>query len=313
MFPRILWPIAAALTLFAAPSAAAPPAAPLAPGEHQVIVNDVRLWYRAAGRETGTPVVFLHGGPGQGSQTFAQFAGPALERDLKMIYLDQRGSGRSERPWTEAYSLRLLVEDLEQLRLRWGVERISLVGHSFGSIVALEYAAAYPEHTERVALLAAAPDLPRAMDVQCQRLEGLDPAAFARAVEARPPESAARCNPFVAGRAFIDTAMFPDPATQALVEAADSVGGLRNTGEIGRVLFGQGGLMDYRFDRMDRLSMPVLVIAGLSDFQTVVEPQRDLVGRLPRGTMLEYAGRGHFMFVEDPERVAADLTAFFSP
>ncbi len=314
MVLRFLSPAVAALFLLATPAAAQVHGdAALAPGEHQAVVDDVRLWYRVAGREDGTPVVFLHGGPGQGSQTFARFAGPALERDLRMVYLDQRGSGRSERPWNEAYSLDLLVEDLEQLRRAWGVERLSLVGHSFGTILALEYAAAHPERVERLVLAAAAPDLPAAMDLQCARLERLEPETYARAVAARPDGSAARCNPFVADRAFIDGAMFPDPAIQRLVDETDAEGGLRNTGEMGRVLFGQGGLMAYRFDRPARLSMPVLVVAGLADFQTVVEPQRELVSRLPDGRIVEYPGRGHFMFVEDPERFAADLSAFLAP
>lgn len=283
----------------------------LEPGEHHAVVNDVRLWYRVAGRTEGVPVVFLHGGPGQGSQTFARFAGPALEPHLRMVYLDQRGGGRSERPWNDAYSLDLLVDDLEQLRRAWGVEKIAVVGHSFGTILALEYAARHPEHTERVVLVAAAPDLPGALDLQCVRLERLDPATYARAVAERPEGFAARCNAFAAGKAFIDGAMYPDPATMALVDETDTADGMSNTGEIGRVLFGNG-LMDYRFDRHARLTMPVLVIAGLADFQTVVEPQRDLVARLPDARILEYPGRGHFMFVEDPTRFAADVVEFLA-
>jgi proline iminopeptidase len=303
--------LAAAFCLAAPASAQVAGDAALSTGEHQAVVNGVRLWYRVAGQSEGTPVVFLHGGPGQGSQTFARFAGPALERDLRMVYLDQRGSGRSERPWNDAYSLDLLVDDIDQLRRAWGVEKIALVGHSFGTILALEYAANHPEHVERVVLAAAAPDLPGALDLQCVRLERLDPVVYARAVAERPAGLPARCNAFAAGKAFVDGNMFPDPATQALVEATDAEGGLANTGELGNALFGQG-LMTYRFDRPERLTMPMLVVAGQADFQTVVEPQRDLVARLPAGRIVEYAGRGHFMFVEDPERFAADVTAFLA-
>ncbi len=308
----ILRPLLTALAflLLTFPTAArADGPATLEPGEHHAVVNGVRLWYRVAGRTEGVPVVFLHGGPGQGSQTFARFAGPALEPRLRMVYLDQRGSGRSERPWTDAYSLDLLVDDLEQLRRAWGVEQIALVGHSFGTILALEYAARYPDRTERIVLVAAAPDLPGALDLQCVRLERLDPETYARTVEARPEGLAARCNAFAAGKAFIDGAMYPDPSIMTLVDETDSADGMRNTGQIGRVLFGNG-LMDYRFDRHDRLTMPVLVIAGLADFQTVVEPQRDLVARLPDARILEYPGRGHFMFVEDPARFAGDVAGF---
>ena len=95
---------------------------PLSTGVHNEVINGVRLWYRVAGPAKSTPVVFLHGGPGQGSQTFARFAGSALERTNRMVYLDQRGSGRSEKHWKKEYSLALMVDDLEQLRRKWGAD-----------------------------------------------------------------------------------------------------------------------------------------------------------------------------------------------
>src|SRR6266568_3652802 len=66
-------------------------------GPHNVVINGVRLWYRVAGASAAgvPPVVFLHGGPGQGSYHFAALAGPYLERSLRLVYFDQRGSGRS--------------------------------------------------------------------------------------------------------------------------------------------------------------------------------------------------------------------------
>src|SRR2546427_336682 len=71
-------------------------------GPHQGVVNNVRLWYRVAGRAAAgvPPVVFLHGGPGQGSYHFAALVGPYMERSLRMVYFDQRASGNSGRHWT---------------------------------------------------------------------------------------------------------------------------------------------------------------------------------------------------------------------
>src|SRR2546428_5925965 len=125
-------------------------------GPHQVVVNNVRLWYRVAGRLAPgvPPVVFLHGGPGQGSYHFAALVGPSLEHSLRMVYFDQRGSGNSERPWTGEYSMATLVEDIEGLRRELGVPQIALIGHSFGGTLALEYAATYPAHVARVVIVA---------------------------------------------------------------------------------------------------------------------------------------------------------------
>jgi proline iminopeptidase len=301
------------LCLLAAPAAAENRAA-LAPGAHETVVNGVRLWYRVAGRERGVPVVYLHGGPGQGSQSFAKFAGPELEKGLRMVYLDQRGSGRSERPWNRAYSLDLLVDDLEKLRIAWGVPKLALVGQSFGTALGMEYAARYPEHVSHLVLAAGIPDIPGAIDIQCARLEREDPEAFARAKAALREGDKTRCNVFqayegAASRAFIDHNMYPRPETMKLVDEADAEGGLRNSGELGQALVKQG-MFSYRFAGAERLTMPVLVIAGGRDLQAVAEPQRALAQRVPRGRYLEYADSGHFMFVEEPARFGRDVIEF---
>ncbi|HEU0099340.1 MAG TPA: alpha/beta hydrolase [Allosphingosinicella sp.] len=303
------------LCLFAAPAAAENRAA-LAPGVHETVVNGVRLWYRVAGRTKGVPVVYLHGGPGQGSQSFAKFAGPELEKGLRMVYLDQRGSGRSERPWNDAYSLDLLVDDLEKLRIAWGVPKLALVGQSFGTAIGMEYAARYPDRVSHLVLAAGVPDIPAALDLQCARLERVDPEAFARAKAALREGDKARCNVFAAyegaaARAFIDRNMYPKPETMKLVDEADSEGGLSNAGELGNAIVRQG-FFRYRFDKAERLTMPVLVIAGGKDFQAVAEPQRALAERVRNGRYLEYAESGHFMFVEEPERFGRDVTAFIA-
>jgi proline iminopeptidase len=293
---------------------AQPVRASLQAGDHHAVINGVRLWYRVAGRRSGIPVVYLHGGPGQGSQSFARFAGPHLERDHRMVYLDQRGAGRSERPWNNAYSIDLLVEDLEQLRRAWRVPRIAVIGHSFGTVLAMEYGARYPDRVSHVVLAASVPDVQAAWEVQCSRLERTDPAAYSRAVAAQKPGRSARCNMTAAYEGerageMMTSFMFPNPATAQQLKAADEEGGLRNTGVVGSAIFSQG-FLTYRFSRAADLRAPVLVIAGTRDLQAVAEPQRALVQSVQKGRMLEYDGAGHFMWVEQPERFARDVSTF---
>ncbi|HEX6040322.1 alpha/beta hydrolase [Longimicrobium sp.] len=296
-----------------APADALP--AGLREGPHDVVVNGVRLWYRVAGTAPvdAPPVVFLHGGPGQGSQSFAALAGPRLEPSLRMVYMDQRGSGRSERPWDGAYSIPLLVEDVEALRRELGVPRIGIIGQSFGGVLALEYAAKYPQHVSRMVIAAGLSDTPASLRAQCELLARTDTAAHARAVAAGGDGG---CDPFQAydGPAqgeFVARNMFPDATVRARLEAADTAGGLRNTGELGGAIFSQG-LLSWRFSAHDRLTMPVLVIAGERDHQIGLEPQRDLARRLPDAALRVYEGGGHFMYLDAPERFARDITAFFA-
>ena len=311
---RLLPALLATALLLPTPAAARATAAATT-GQHRFAVGSVHLWYRIAGKPGGTLVVFLHGGPGEGSQTFARFAGPALEARLRMVYLDQRGSGRSDRPKAaDNYSIAQLVDDIEALRRRLGAPRIDLIGHSFGTILGLEYAARYPGRVAHLVLAGAVPDLPRAIDLQCARLQTSDPAAFARSTQGKPPGAYPRCDVFSAYDgdqmgAAIHRNMYPDPATGRKVDAMDSANGLGNTGELGNALSAKG-LWSYRFADTAKVTAPTLVIAGGRDFQAVEAPQRDLAKALPHGRFLLYPNDGHFMFVEEPRRFATDVAAF---
>jgi proline iminopeptidase len=284
-------------------------------GSHEFYVGKVRLWYRVAGRKKGVPVVFLHGGPGEGSQAFQAVGGPKLEKTQRLVYFDQRGAGRSDRPKdTASYSLNILVEDIERLRLQLGVPKIVLLGHSFGTQLSLEYAAKYPQNTAAVVLAAAMPHLARSLDIQCERLEQQDPPAYARAADGVPLGTVPRCNSMraytgAAAQAFALRNLFPDPVIGEKVEALDNANGLRNSGEAAGALF-QQGLLTYQFKEAAKVLAPVLVIAGGMDYQAAIEPQRDLVNALRRGRLLVYPSMGHFMFVEDPNLFARDVTAF---
>lgn len=322
--------VLAALALSGSPAAAQQPercpdaAAPaveavldpdLRAGVHEVVVNGVRLWYRVAGAADGPTVVFLHGGPGANSQRFASLVGDRLECAVRMVYLDQRGSGRSERPWTDAYSVELLVDDVEGLRQTLGVEQIALIGHSFGTLVALEYAAAHPDHVARVVLAASIPDIAAASRSMCARLAETDPEAHARAVAAAEGDEV--CNVFAAlsgpeREAFFVANMFPDPALNARIDSIDAAHGLRNTGELSRALFQSGLFDDYRFTAYDRLTMPVLVVNGEYDYQVGREGPEELVRRLPDARLSVYEGGGHFMYAEDPERFAREVAVFLT-
>lgn len=313
----MLWMVFMLFACTASAAQTAPDGRPLAPGEHRFDSAGVELWYRVAGKTEGMPLVFLHGGPGEGSQAFQAVGGPELEKTQRLIYFDQRGAGRSQRPkQPEAYSIAIMVEDLERLRLQLGVPKIALLGHSWGTILALEYAARYPEHASALVLAAAVPDLVRQTELLCKAIEARDTEAYARATRGIAPGTTPPCNVFAAYpggmKQFVYANMFPDPATGERVDALDNAGGLQNTGESSAALVGPGKLFEYRFAGAGRVTARVLVIAGGKDFQAVIEPQRALAAALAHGRVLEYSANGHFMFVEDPDRFARDVAAFLN-
>ncbi len=106
------------------------------------------------------PLVIIHGGPGGHVYNFERTIGPQLEAFTTVIYYEQRGCGRSDQPLDPyTYSIEMLVSDLDELRQALGLDRINLLGFSFGGELALEYALAHPEHVER--LIVQSPSLGR--------------------------------------------------------------------------------------------------------------------------------------------------------
>ncbi|WP_312994332.1 alpha/beta fold hydrolase [Chryseobacterium flavum] len=115
-----------------------------------VTSDHVKLYTKKSGK--GPICIFIHGGPGAWSESFESLGGSRLESDLTMIYYDQRGSGRSANSPEENYSLNRMVEDIEELRKNSGTEKIYLLAHSFGGILAVHYAKKYPDHLKGIIL-----------------------------------------------------------------------------------------------------------------------------------------------------------------
>src|SRR6266542_3900438 len=117
--------------------------------EHRLARPDVALaWFEAGPlrvpeerHEAARTVVFLHGGPGMDHRYLVPAAAPFTDAFRCVLY-DQRGDGASvlERVTVETVDVARYVEDLDVLRTELGLERLTLVGHSWGASLALHYA-----------------------------------------------------------------------------------------------------------------------------------------------------------------------------
>ena len=109
------------------------------------------IYYEESGNPQGKPAVFLHGGPGGGTDpSMRQFFDPSRYR---IVLLDQRGCGRS-RPHASLVDNTTwhLVLDIESVRELLGIERWLVFGGSWGSTLALAYAQAHPERVTELVL-----------------------------------------------------------------------------------------------------------------------------------------------------------------
>ncbi len=115
-----------------------------------VATPEGRLYYELEGEGGRLPVVVLGDGPGVGHSHFHPWFSALADR-FDVVYFDYIGTGRSSRLESGTYSIELFAEHLEVLRGHLGLDRWSLVGHSFGGMPALEYAL---RHQGRVSALA---------------------------------------------------------------------------------------------------------------------------------------------------------------
>ena len=137
--------LAAALAPLAACRAPQPAqsAATLRAGEGMLAVPGGRIWYRVVGTGTGTPLLAIHGGPGGTSCRMREHGRLGDERPV--IFYDLLGTGRSERAAdTTLWTLPRAVEEVEAIRRALGLREVHLLGQSWGSAVALEYALTHP-------------------------------------------------------------------------------------------------------------------------------------------------------------------------
>jgi proline iminopeptidase len=108
------------------------------------------IYYKAFGK--GEPLLILHGGPGASHDYFLPYLLP-LARKNRLIFIDERGSGRSQKTEnSSAYTVENMVEDVEAVRKELNLGRISLLGHSCGGVLAQAYALKYQENLSHLIL-----------------------------------------------------------------------------------------------------------------------------------------------------------------
>jgi proline iminopeptidase len=144
-------------------SAAAAPASGGAPEKGQTFeTGGVSIYYEVIGGGAGTPLVLVNGGPGfDHGYVHCSDAWDRLAANRKVVFYDQRGNGRSsELKEGQSCLLADQIADLDALRARLGLEKMDLLGHSWGGYLVMAYAARHPERIAHLIILdSAAPKI----------------------------------------------------------------------------------------------------------------------------------------------------------
>src|SRR6202162_3433392 len=115
-----------------------------------VDANGVLIYYQALGQ--GAPLLIVHGGPGASHDYFLPYLLP-LARHNRVIFIDERGSGKSQKLEDPAgYTIDNMVEDLERVRKPRNLGKINLLGHSYGGALVQAYALKYQQNLRHLIL-----------------------------------------------------------------------------------------------------------------------------------------------------------------
>jgi proline iminopeptidase len=123
--------------------------------EGYIPVGNAGLYYRETG--SGQPMVILHGGP-DFDHTYLLPDMDYLSDSCRLIYYDQRGRGRSAANFEpEDVTIQSEIGDMERLRMYFGLGSVAVLGHSWGGLLALEYAIRHPDRVSHLILLNSGP------------------------------------------------------------------------------------------------------------------------------------------------------------
>jgi pimeloyl-ACP methyl ester carboxylesterase len=255
-------------------------------------------------REVPT-LLLLHGGPGADHSIFKP-AYSQIAEIAQVVYFDHRGDGRSDgRDDAERWRLAQWGDDVKAMCDALEIERPIVMGVSFGGYVAMAYALRHPEHPAKLILCSTAAS-PSKIAVQVEvfeRLGGVAAAAAARAFLEDPSPEATRefmrlCGPLY--RRSPD-----DPQINAR-----TIWNPRLMWEFRR---GERETMNFLAD-LHRIKCPTLVMVGEDDPMTPVPYAEEIVAALPPELVQyeRFAGAGHGIVADQPERFFAVLRAFIA-
>lgn len=280
------------------------------------------VWTKRVGNNPTVKVLLLHGGPGGTHEYFEAFDSYFPGAGIEYYYYDQLGSHRSDQPDDAALQALLstghFVEEVEQVRqaLGLGPENFFLLGHSWGGILAMEYALKYPQHLRGLIIsnmMSSAPAydtyakdvliprLPPAVRDELQRLEAAKDYSNPRYMELLIPHY------YEHHILRMPAAQWPEPAQRSFAHINPKV----YVPMQGPSEMGLSGILE-KWDRsadLPRITVPTLVIGAQHD---TMDPKHMewMAGQVRRGRYLHCPNGSHMAMYDDQKTYMEGLINF---
>lgn len=279
-----------------------------------VEVNGTRLFFDVEGaklvpdgpvmRERPT-LILLHGGPGFDHSGYKPDFSP-LADVCQIVYVDQRGQGRSDKSDPSRWTLAQWADDVRGLCDALGIEKPVVMGNSFGGMVCIAYAARHPEHPGKLVFSSttARRDLERTLQ-RFRELGGDEVAAAARAFWETPSVETLRPYAKSAFPLYSRSDKLSDPDVNARTRWAIDV----------MLHFAQHEIatMDL-LPGLANVRCPTLVLGGEQDPVCPIEDQEEIAAAVPAEWVRfeRFDDCGHGVYRDHPERAFALLRAFIT-
>ena len=273
-----------------------------------VRLDDTSLYVEERGQ--GPAVIVLHGGPGIDHNQFADYLDP-LGEEFRLVFVDQRAHGLSERPPRSTWTLSRIAQDVIMLARALGLDRYAVLGHSWGASVALQNAVDYPGMASALVLA-----------------NGVPSGRWRVAVERNlaiiePPELRRRFADAFAGQASVTTQrdcaemmnnLFPfyfaDPVDARIAGYLSKFQGTVYAPEMFQEASQPGPLGIELEDRLEEVQVPTLVLAGRFDRACPPEASESMAAAIGGSELRIFEASGHMTYVEEPEVFAAVVADF---
>ena len=270
------------------------------------------VWTKRVGNNPSLRLLLLHGGPGCTHEYFEAADSWLPAAEVEYYYYDQLGSGWSDVPADESlWDLPRFVDEVEQVRLTLGLERDSfvLLGHSWGGILAAEYALAHGEHLKGLVISNMMMDVPAynayARDVLMPTMDQ-EALGEIQALEAAGDYDNPRFMDLLMEQHYVHHVLrmpardWPDPARRGIEHINPAVYvKMQGPSELG--ISASATLAEWsRFDDLGRIDVPALVIGAAHDTMDPAHME-EVARRLAQGTYLHCPDGSHMAMYDDQE------------
>jgi len=259
-------------------------------------VGDISIYYESRGE--GEALVLVIGYGGNSEQWFRQI--PSLSREYRVVVLDNRGTGRSDKP-DIPYTMDMMASDIVGLLDATGIDTAHIYGVSMGGMIAQEFALRHPERVGSLVLGCTTCGIDQGVTPDAEALTLLFD--MERMKQLTPEEGARQSLPFMFSQEFIDNS--PDIVEQFIAMVVAYVTPLRSYMRQAEAIMGHD-----TYDRLPQIKAPTLVISGDADRMIPPENSRLLASRIPNSELVILKNKGHGFFVEATEEASRAILDF---